>query len=48
MKRIEEIKKRVISVLDKYLDNNYTLILFGSFAKNKTDKISDIDLAVYS
>jgi predicted nucleotidyltransferase len=48
MNKIEEIKKKVIIILDKYLDNNYTLILFGSFAKNKIDKISDIDLAVFS
>ena len=45
---IRKIKKRVISILDKYFGNDYILFLFGSFAKNKIDNLSDFDLAIYS
>jgi len=45
---IAKIKKRIISILDKYFGNDYILFLFGSFAKNKIDNLSDFDLAIYS
>jgi predicted nucleotidyltransferase len=45
---LEKIKKNIISILDRYFNDKYILFLFGSFAKNKTDETSDIDLAIYS
>ena len=45
---ITKLKKRIISIFDKYIEDDYILFLFGSFAKNKIDNISDIDLAIYS
>lgn len=43
----ETIKNKIIEIFDKYLDNDYILFLFGSFAANNFDITSDIDLAIY-
>ncbi|HLD82638.1 MAG TPA: nucleotidyltransferase domain-containing protein [Candidatus Omnitrophota bacterium] len=47
MKNINNIKKKVIGILDKFLGRDYLLVVFGSFARGKADNLSDIDLAVY-
>jgi predicted nucleotidyltransferase len=47
MIKIENIKKDIIRILDKYLGDNYLLIIFGSFMRNEVTRNSDIDLAVY-
>ncbi|MBU2599095.1 nucleotidyltransferase domain-containing protein [bacterium] len=43
----KDIKEEIIRILDKYLSNNYLLIIFGSFVRNEMIRSSDIDLAVY-
>jgi len=45
---LKKIRKKVVSILDNYIGNEYLLFIFGSFAKNTEDHASDIDLAVYS
>ena len=42
----ETLKKRIIYIFDRNLDDDYMLFVFGSFARGKIDKSSDIDLAV--
>ena len=44
---IENVKKDTIRILNKYLGDNYLLIVFGSFVRNEVVRSSDIDLAVY-
>ncbi|MFH1394641.1 MAG: nucleotidyltransferase domain-containing protein [Candidatus Omnitrophota bacterium] len=44
---MQNFKKKLIDILDKNLGNDYLLFIFGSFAKGKIVKSSDIDLAVY-
>lgn len=46
--KIKNIKKEILGVFNKFLGNDYLLIVFGSLARGKYDKSSDIDLAVYS
>lgn len=45
---LDTIRECIISIFDKYLGNNYILFIFGSFAKNRVDRASDIDLAIYA
>ena len=47
MAKMGEIKKEVTGILHKYLGDDYLLIVFGSFARNKIQNSSDIDLAIY-
>jgi len=43
----EVLRKKIIEILDQNLDDDYILFIFGSFARGKIDKSSDIDLAIY-
>jgi predicted nucleotidyltransferase len=38
--KIENIKKDIIKILDKYLGDNYLLIIFGSFMRNEVTRNS--------
>jgi len=42
-----QIKKKIVQILDKHLGDNYLLFVFGSYAKGRIARSSDIDLAVY-
>ena|GEM_PF-3659357 len=44
----KKIQTKIISIFDKYIPCEYLLFIFGSLVKNKIDRLSDIDLAVYS
>ncbi len=44
---IEKYGPKITKVLEKYLGSGYILFLFGSYAKGRVDRLSDIDLAVY-
>ena len=46
-KKLEKLKKEILGVFNKFLGNDYVLIVFGSLTHDKNDKSSDIDLAVY-
>ena len=45
--KIDYLKKEILGVFNKFLGDDYLLIAFGSLARGKYDKSSDIDLAVY-
>ena len=47
MSTLDTFKIKVIEILDKRLGDEYVLFLFGSYAKEKAVRSSDIDLAVY-
>ncbi|MFH1548807.1 MAG: nucleotidyltransferase domain-containing protein, partial [Candidatus Omnitrophota bacterium] len=46
-KKMKALKEKIVNILDGYLGEDYLLFVFGSFAKGKIVKSSDIDLAVY-
>jgi len=45
--KIDYLKKEIQGIFNKFLGDDYLLIAFGSLARGKYDKSSDIDLAVY-
>jgi len=44
----EKVKREIIEVINRRLPGEKLVILFGSFARGKTDRISDIDIAVFA
>jgi len=41
------LKEKIIKIFDRYIKDEYILILFGSFAKNNNTRSSDVDIGVY-
>ncbi len=44
---MENLKEKIIQILNKYITDDYLLFAFGSYTKGKIVKSSDLDLAVY-
>ena len=47
MDKTEIFQERIVNIFDKYLGNDYLLLIFGSYTKGTKTISSDIDLAVY-
>jgi predicted nucleotidyltransferase len=44
----ERIKREIIEIINRYLPGEKLVILFGSFAREKTDRLSDVDIAIFT
>lgn len=44
----ERVKREIIEIINRYLPGEKLVILFGSFARGRTDRLSDIDIAIFT
>lgn len=46
MKLSSQLQTQITQIISKFLEGNYTIYLFGSYAKGTATKFSDIDIAI--